>query len=126
MFLLFGRKTKFRPLEGGRRVRRRCPECGQEAEILACERVHTYEAYFVGLFDTAKAVWVCSACKEEIELPDALPAGEADAERKRKELEAAEQARAARRQQLTDKAEAMKQKVEDELAALKAKLGRPK
>lgn len=125
MFLIFGRKTKYRPIEGSRRIRRRCPECSQEAEILECERLHTYEAYFVSLFDTSSTVWVCSACKEEVELPDALLPGD-DAERKRKAIESAEQARAAQRRQLADKAEAIKSKVEDELAAMKARLRRQK
>ena len=126
VIFLFGRKTKYRPLAQGGRVRRRCPECGQDAEFVACERVHTYEAYFVGLFDTRKTVWVCTACKEEVDTAEELPPGEDDAAKQRAELEATERARAARRQQLAEKAEAVKQKVEDELAALKAKLGRPK
>ncbi len=123
MFLIFGRKTKYRPLDDGRKVRRRCPECGQDADILACERVHSYRAYFVKLFDTQKAVWVCSACKEEVDLPDALTRGEEDEEAAaRRQLAAEEQARADRIQQLTDKAKSVKQQVDDELAALKAKL----
>lgn len=70
-------------------------------------------------------VWVCSACKEKVELPDALPLG-GDAERKREALESAEQAKAAQRRQPADKGEAVKSKVEDELAAMKARLRRPK
>lgn len=132
MFVLAGRKTKYRPLAEGRRIRRRCPECGQTTDILACERVHTYTAYFVSLFDTKKAVWVCSSCKEEVDLPDALPAGDADddaekavaAERERKKLEAARD-RQARLDQAAEKARAIKQQVEDELAALKARLRPP-
>jgi hypothetical protein len=122
VIFLFGRKTKYRPIAGGGRTRRRCPECRQDAEIVACERVHTYEAYFVGLFDARKTVWVCTSCKEEIEAADELPEGDDAAARA--ELEA-EERRAARRKQLADKAEAVKQRVEDELAALKAKI-RPK
>ena len=126
MFLLFGRKTKYRPLAESHVVQRRCPECGQDARIFACERVHTYEAWFVGLFDTNQQVWVCSGCKEEVDLPDALPGARDEAERERRQLADAAETRAARKQQLADKAQAMKQKVDDELAALKAKLGRPK
>lgn len=122
MIFLLGRKTKYRPLADGGRVRRRCPECGADGEIVACERVQTYEAYFVNLFDTRKTVWVCTSCKEEVDVGEQLPPGEED--RRRAELAASERARAARRQQLADKAEAVKQRVEDELAALKAKLGR--
>jgi hypothetical protein len=125
MFVLFGRKTKYRMPERGERMRRKCPECGQDAEIVECERVHTYQAYFVGLFDTRKRVWVCTQCQEEVE-PDAeLPPGEDDEARERAALAAAEEARAARRKQLAEKADAVKQRVEDELAALKAKI-RPK
>lgn len=134
MFLIFGRKTKYRPLDDGRRVRRRCPACGEDADIRACERVHSYRAYFVQLFATNKAVWVCSACKEEVDLPDALTRADADAEGgerrrlaaeeadARERLAAAEQARADRRKQQADKARSDQQRVEDELAALKAKL----
>lgn len=121
MFVIFGRKTKYRMLEGGQRLRRKCPECGRDAEIAECERVHTYRAYFVGLFDTKARVWVCTQCREEVELDAELPPGEDDAAKQRAAL-AAEAARAARRKQLADKADAVKQRVEDELAALKAKL----
>jgi len=58
-------------------------------------------------------------------LPDASPAARDEAERERDQPTAADETRAARRQQRADRAQAMKQKV-DELAALEARLGRPK
>lgn len=128
MLLLLGRKTKYRPLASGGRVRRTCPECGQDAEIVECERVHTYQVFFVGVLDTNETVWVCRECREEVEVAESLSPGEDDRRRAALAAEQArlEQSRAQRRQLLAEKADAVKQRVEDELAALKAKLGRPK
>lgn len=129
MFLLLGHKTKFKPLTPERRIRRRCPECDRTADLLACERVRSFSAFFVDVFDIRKTVWVCTACQEVADLPDALPDADADAEAL--ELEATRQrqladaaARETRRARVEERAQSVKQRVEDELAALKAKLGK--
>ncbi len=141
MWLQLGRKSKVRPLEGGRRERRKCPDCDADTTFFEVKVKKKYTAFFVvDLFDTESTAFSCSECLEVMDLdrtlePNLSPRekaklakaeakeeaqrakakAKADAERKKKQ-----EAQAKRRQ---DEARAQENALDDELTAMKARLG---
>ncbi len=141
MFLWFGRKSKIRRVKDGRRERRRCPECDADTTFIEVTVEKTYTAYVVvDLFDTESTAFCCSDCEEVMDFartlePNLSPRekaklakAEAKAEAERVEAEAKAEAerkqqREARAQRLKDQARAQESALDDELSAMKARLG---
>ena len=130
MWLWFGRKAKVRRVKGGRQEKRKCPECDATAMFVEVEVKKTYTAYVVvDLFDTESTKFACESCGEFMDLEDTgepeLSAREqarkanadakAEAKRKKELQRAADKARAQAQQREDD--------LDDELAAMKARLG---
>ena len=134
MFLFFGHKKSVKPVRGGRQVVTECPGCGVRAKFLECEQKNTLDLYTVlDLYTEKKTVFRCTNCGDVFELDeDAARASLGDAERQREtrreqrerafaadkrqaELRRQEREREREKQRRTDK-------IESELAALKAKL----
>lgn len=141
MWFLFGRKSKVRPLKDGRRERRKCPDCDADTTFVEVKVEKKYTAYVVvDLFNTESTAFACSECQEVMDFdrtlePDLSPRekaklakaeakleaqrakaqAEAEAERKRQR-----EAQAKRRQ---EEARAQEDALDDELTAMKARLG---
>lgn len=124
VFFLFGRKSKVRPVEGGRKEKRACPECGQTALFVEAEKKSDYSAYLVlDLFSSTDRVFVCSACGEWMDLEDTeAPALSAEERARLLREKAAELDRALKARERERKKQ--ERDVERELAALKKQLGK--
>lgn len=128
--ILFGRKSKARLVPDGRFEKRRCPECGKTAVFREALVKHDYHVFFVvSLFDTESTKFCCDKCGSLMDLDDTLDPELSEADRKNVEALAAKEAEIdAKRRALAEKEakarEAGKAKaVDDELAAMKKKLG---
>lgn len=131
MWFVFGRKKKTRAVKGGRRERRKCPECGADATFFEVKVEKTYTAYVaIELFGTESTAFQCSECDEVMDLDPVEPtaaqkAAQAEAEA-RAEAKAAEERRRsieAHAKQARAEAAAKEANLDDELAAMKARLG---
>lgn len=133
-FLMFGSKGKARRVPDGQFEKRRCPECGKTTVFRECVVEKTYTAYhFVNLWSSESTKFCCDACGAMMDL-DATQPPELTA-REQAQLEAMEAKQAAitakqaelERLQAKQAAESRKQarekSVDDELAAMKARLG---
>jgi hypothetical protein len=133
-FLMFGSKGKARRVPDGQFEKRRCPECDKTTVFRECVVEKTYTAYhFVNLWSSESTKFCCDACDSVMDL-DATLAPELSA-REQAKLEALETKQAAivakqaelERLQAKQAAQARKdtrdKAVDDELAAMKARLG---
>jgi len=72
MNVVFGWRTRYERLDGGREVRARCPECEREADLYECVAKRNFNLFLVlDVLDTESRVFVCSACGAAID-PDEL------------------------------------------------------
>ncbi len=136
MWVMFGAQTKVRPIKGGKRVKRRCPDCGDDAMFIECVERSKFTAFFVlELFEDEDTVFVCSSCREAMYLERTLEPElteqdlrdqareEQRQEKRRKREEAKAAARQAKEAVRAAKLKALKDKQLDaELAALKARM----
>jgi phosphoenolpyruvate synthase/pyruvate phosphate dikinase len=141
MWFVFGRKKKIKPLRDGRRERRKCPLCGEDTTFIEVAVEKKYTAYVVvDLFNTESTAFQCKACDEVMDLESThepnlserekkkLAKAQAKAEAKRARQQAEEEA--ARKRQIKEAAEqaraekaAKENQLDDELAAMKARMG---
>lgn len=133
-FLMFGSKGKARRVPDGQFEKRRCPECGKTTVFRECVVEKTYTAYhFVNLWSSESTKFCCDACGAVMDL-DATQAPELTA-REQAQLEAMEAKQAAitakqeelerlqAKQAEESRKQAREKSVDDELAAMKARLG---
>ncbi|MGH1344590.1 MAG: hypothetical protein ACRBN8_23730 [Nannocystales bacterium] len=141
MWFFFGRKSKVRPVKGGRRERRKCPDCGADTTFIEVKVEKTYTAYaVVDLFDTESTAFACSECSEVMSLdrtlePNLSPRekakrAKAEAKAQAERAEAQAKAEAERKKQREAQAKRRREEVraqetalDDELSAMKARLG---
>jgi len=127
MWFVFGRKKKTRAVKGGRRERRKCAECGADATFVEVKVEKTYTAYVaIKLFDTESTAFQCSECGEVMDLGEVEPTEAQKAAQAKAEAEAAEERRrsiAAHAKRARAEAAAKEADLDDELAAMKARLG---
>jgi len=119
--------TKTRAIKNGRVLDEHCPECKELTRLREVEVTTSAGAWFIDVVSTTDRAFQCSACGEVFDLRDddaaaapALPPARAAQPAPRdlmKQLESERQSRAAADQ-------ARDAKVEDELAALKRRLGK--
>ena len=135
--LWIGRKSKVSRVKDGRKETWRCPECDETCTFFECEvesKVHLYR--LIDVWDSKRRVFRCSACDALVQPPDDDASAENHedapdeaqaraAEQRRAEAAAIEReaARELRRAERRAESEAKSAKVDDELAALKKKLG---
>jgi hypothetical protein len=141
-FVMFGSKGKARRVPDGQVETRRCPECDETTTFHECVVEKTYTAYhFIDLWSSKATEFACAACGSMMPLDKtldpalsareraaleaaqakaaAVAAKEAAVAAKQAEVKRLEAAREeARRTQARDQA------IEDELAAMKARLGK--
>jgi hypothetical protein len=134
MFVWWGTRSKVRPVKGGRKERMECPSCGEVATFRECVAEEALTVFsVVSLSEDREVVYRCGECGELfdlVETPDAGapardPAADPEAARRRAAADRAAAERAERERRERARAEARRAaSVEDELAALKRKLGR--
>lgn len=142
MWLIGGRNKKIRTVDGGRSFRARCPSCDAVAPFAEVRVATTYHVFFIDLFDDAETGVRCASCgdaftdDDAIEIIDrALPATEEEQvaleERTLARYEAEFRAKALARQRQSARLETMENAkrareaaIDDELAALRKRLGK--
>lgn len=118
-----GRKRKFRPRPDGRTHRRKCPECGETTEFREGDVHDSYSAFSVKLFDDDYQAFQCSSCGEVMALDESLEPALTAAEQRALDEQRTRELEAARHER--EREEAAKQRqVDDELAAIKRRLGK--
>lgn len=133
-FLMLGTKGKARRVPDGRFEKRRCPECGKTTVFRECVVEKTYTAYhFVSLWTSKATQFCCDACGSVMDLEDTLAPELSAAEQAR--LEAIESKQAAidakqaqlerlrAAQEAKERKQARTQAIDDELTAMKKRLG---
>jgi len=129
MWLLFHRNAKTKVVRGGESFVETCPECGKRARFDEVEVSESFGVFFVDLIDDKERMFRCSACGDVFDRREpAKPAPAAPPAKSARELErerAAEEARRfAAEVRRREVAEAKANRIEDELAELKKRLGR--
>jgi rubredoxin len=125
VWLLFHHNAKTKVVENGRTFVEICPECGNRARFHEVEITENVGVFFIDILGDKERKFRCGACANVFDRADApaqAPAKSAkDLERER----ATEQARRrAAEQRRREAAEAKANRIEDELAELKKRLGR--
>ena len=110
MWVVFGNRTKVRPVPGGIDRQQPCPACRAERRFVECDVADQVSVFFMPVIDHTTRRLVCTECGEDLEVPAAprsvqSPPGPA---------RAPEPARPA----ITDK------ELEKRLAALKKQMGK--
>jgi hypothetical protein len=134
MFGIFGKKSSVKLVEDGEFEKRRCPKCDETTIFREVEVDNSITAYkLVELFEWVGKAFMCEACDEIMDLEDTLEpeSGRERAERRAEEAVAKREKEIAEREAAAEKArkereqkeQEMKETVDDELAALKRKLG---
>ena len=134
MVAWISKRSKIRRVRRGRSEKRKCPECGKTTTFHECTVESKLSvARVVNLWDSERTAFQCGGCDEVMELSDTLEPDLSPRERARKDKEEREarerEARelAAQRERKRAEREAARQAkedaVDDELAALKKKMG---
>jgi hypothetical protein len=128
--IIFGRKSKARLVPDGRFEKRRCPECEKTAVFRECLVSHKYHVFFVvDLFDTESTKFACDKCGAVMDLDDTLATELTEKEQQQqaaiaaKEAEIAAKQRQLEQQKARERDAAKARGVDDELAAMKKRLG---
>jgi rubredoxin len=126
VWFLFHHNVKTRLVENGESFVDTCPECGRRARFHEVEVSENVGVFFVDILGDKERKYRCSACARVFDRNDdatALPPPKSARELERER--AAEQARQlAAQQRRREIAEAKANRIEDELAELKKRLGR--
>jgi rubredoxin len=67
--MLFGNKTRVRPVAGGREIDRYCPECKTVRKFQECDVADNVSVFFVSVADLNSRRMVCPECGEDEEMP---------------------------------------------------------
>src|SRR6185295_1618226 len=129
MWLMFHHRAKTKVVEGGDTFVETCPECGRRARFDEVEVCESVGVFFIDLIDDKERKFRCSACANVFDLRDdepqqkpALPTK--SAQQLERERNAEQMRRLAAERDARERAEAKANRIEDELAELKKRLGR--
>lgn len=126
MWMLFHRSAKTKVVRGGHSFVETCPECRREARFDEVEVSESYGVFFVDLVDDKERKYRCRPCGDVLDLRDepvrAPPAKLAKELARERAIAEARQAEEA--EQHRERAVAKANRIEDELAELKKRLGR--
>jgi len=126
MWMLFHRNAKTKVIRDGDSFIETCPECGRKARFDEVEVTESYGVFFVDLVDDKERKYRCSACGDVFDLrdePERAPPAKSAAELARERAAAAAR-QAKEAEQRREQAAAKANRIEDELAELKKRLGR--
>jgi len=119
-WLLHG-STKTRRVAGGRVLHQRCPECHSDTTFHEVEVTTSAGAFFIDVLSSTDRAFQCSACYETFDLKDTDEDKPSEPVRPPRDLAA--ELLAEKRQREAAVA-AKSRQIDDELAALKRKLGK--
>ena len=119
MRLLLHGSTKTRPVRGGATLYQKCPECGELATFHEVEVTTAAGVFFIDVLSSTDRAYQCSACCETFDLKET----DEPAEPVRAPRDLAAELLAEKRQREAAVA-AKSRQIDDELAALKRKLGK--
>lgn len=129
MWLLFHHNAKTKTVAGGESFVETCPECDRRSTFHEVELTESVGMFFVDVVGDRQRAFRCGACGEVFDLADReQPALEAPPAKSAAEL--AREARVAEQRRLESErarreaAEAKANRIEDELADLKKRMGR--
>lgn len=69
MWLVFGNRTKVRPVPGGIERDQACPRCRVVRRFVECDVADQVSVFFVPLIDAVTRRLVCTTCGEDLEVP---------------------------------------------------------
>ena len=125
MWLLFHRSGKTRRVENGEAFMTRCPACDRDARFIEVELIKSYGLFFVDLIDDKERAYRCTSCRELFTHKDAAPEQPAaKPPRSTKSLAELQRDHEATARTRREAVEAKAAQIEDELAALKKRMGR--
>jgi hypothetical protein len=128
MWMLFHRKAKTRVVRGGETFVQRCPECGLDARFHEVEVTEKFGVFFVDVVGDRQRAFLCSNCEEVFDAKDELPGDSRPAlpspQQLAREAKISEQERVAAERARREAVEAKAKQIDDELAALKKRMGR--
>lgn len=129
MWLLFHRNAKTKTVRDGHSFVDTCPECRTSRTFHEVEVSESFGLFFVDLIGDKERAYRCGGCGGVFDLRDqpakpAIAAKPAAAVAATVSREDVERQRAAEAQRRREAAEAKSVQIEDELAALKKRLGR--
>jgi hypothetical protein len=67
--MMFGNRTRVRPVTGGRELERFCPECKAVRKFQECDVADNVSVFFVEVADMNSRRMVCPECGEDEEMP---------------------------------------------------------
>ena len=118
MLWLFTSNKRTRVAPGGQTMRAECPECRRPRDFIEVEVETRAGVWFLDVLSDTERLWRCASCGETFELRDSTaPQTAPPARDMLAELERDRAARAAEARQ-------REREVDDELAALKKRLGK--
>jgi hypothetical protein len=120
MRLLLHGSTKTRPVRGGATLYQKCPECGELATFHEVEITTAAGVFFIDVLSSTDRAYQCSACCETFDLKETA---DEPVEEVRPARDLAAELLAEKRQREAAVAAKTRQ-IDDELAALKRKLGK--
>lgn len=115
MWLLFHRNAKTRPVRDGHTFVETCPECGQRARFVEVEIEENFGVWFVDVVGDKERAYRCGACGETFDMKDQESA---PAKPARPAVPVRTQA------QIAEDQAAKEIRIDDELAALKKRMGK--
>jgi hypothetical protein len=126
MLWLFTSNKRTRVAPGGQKMRSDCPECRQPRDFVEVEVETSAGVWFIDVLSDTERLWRCTGCGENFELRDKSARAEpsppsAPPPRPARDMRAELERERARREAETRRRE---RQVDDELAALKKKLGK--
>jgi transposase len=124
VWLLFHRNAKTRPVPDGDTFVETCPVCGQRATFVEVEIVENYGLFFVDLIVDKERAYRCCACGDTFDLKDRPAASAPAATRPSTSLQELERQQRVDEERRRAMAEAKANRIEDELAELKKRMGR--
>ncbi len=69
MWLVFGNRTKVRPVPGGMERDQACTSCRATRRFVECDVADQVSLFFVPVLDAVSRRLVCTTCGEDLELP---------------------------------------------------------
>jgi hypothetical protein len=123
MWFLFHRKARTAVVRGGKTMVHECPTCERTTRFAEVEVTKKYGVWFVDVLDDKERAYRCTECGDTFDLVEAAPQPAASSTGwARTEQLAAEQRR--RDAFAASQRAAIETRLDDELAALKKKMGR--
>src|SRR3954466_15762678 len=71
MWLVFGNRTKVRPIPGGIDREQPCPTCRTSRRFRECDVADQVSVFFVPVLDATTRRLVCTECGEDLDVPEA-------------------------------------------------------